>query len=127
MTTTPTTTVLRHIRGMIAAEQTGQLADGELLERFAARREEAAFAALVRRHGPLVFGVCRRVLHNRHDAEDAFQAAFLALARHAGAVGRRGSVGGWLHRVAYRVAVRARGRALKREEHERRAEQRTAA
>jgi RNA polymerase sigma factor (sigma-70 family) len=127
MTTTPTKTVLRHIRGMIAAEQTGQLADGELLERFAARREEAAFAALVRRHGPLVFGVCRRVLHNRHDAEDAFQAAFLALARHAGVVGRRGSVGGWLHLVAYRAAVRARSRALKREEHERRAEQRATA
>jgi RNA polymerase sigma factor (sigma-70 family) len=127
MTTTPTKTVFRHIRGMIAAEQTGQLADGELLERFAARREEAAFAALVRRHGPLVLGVCRRVLHNRHDAEDAFQAAFLALARHAGAVGRRGSVGGWLHRVAYRAAVRARARALKREEHERRAAQRTTA
>jgi RNA polymerase sigma factor (sigma-70 family) len=127
MTTAPTQTVLRHIRGVIAAEQTGQLADGELLERFAARREEAAFAALVRRHGPLVFGVCRRVLHNRHDAEDAFQAAFLALARHAGSVGRRGSLGGWLHRVAYRSAVRARARSLRRDEHERRADQRTAA
>jgi RNA polymerase sigma factor (sigma-70 family) len=127
MTTTPTKAVLRHIRGLIAAEHTGQMPDGELLERFATRREEAAFTALVRRHGPLVLGVCRRVLHDRHDAEDAFQAAFLALARHAGAVGRRGSVGGWLHRVAFRAAVKARDRALKREEHERRAEQRTAA
>jgi RNA polymerase sigma factor (sigma-70 family) len=119
MSTAHTQAALRHIRGLIAAEQTGQMPDGELLERFARRREEAAFAALVRRHGPLVFGVCRRVLHNRHDAEDAFQAAFLALARHAGAVGRNGSVGGWLHRVAFRVAVKARARSLKREGHER--------
>ena len=121
MTTVHTQATLRHIRGLLATEQTGQLPDGELLERFATRREEAAFAALVRRHGPLVFGVCRRVLHNQHDAEDAFQAAFLALARYAAAVGRRGSVGGWLHRVAYRTAVKARTRSLEREEHERRA------
>ncbi len=127
MTTVHTQATLRHIRSLLAAEQTGQMPDGELLERFASRREEAAFAALVRRHGPLVFGVCRRVLHNRHDAEDAFQAAFLALARHAAVVGRRGSVGGWLHRVAYRAAIKARARSLKREEHERRAPQRQAA
>jgi RNA polymerase sigma factor (sigma-70 family) len=127
MTTAHTRAALRHIRGLLAVEQTGQMSDGELLEQFASRREEAAFAALVRRHGPLVFGVCRRVLHNRHDAEDAFQAAFLALARHAAAVGRRGSVGGWLHRVAFRAAVKARSRARRREEHERRAPQRAPA
>jgi RNA polymerase sigma factor (sigma-70 family) len=127
MTTTATEAVLRHIRGLIAADRAGQVPDAELLERFATRREGAAFAALVRRHGPLVHGVCRRVLHNRHDAEDAFQAAFLALARHAGAVGRRGSVGGWLHRVAYHTAVKARARAVRREERERLAEPRTAA
>jgi RNA polymerase sigma factor (sigma-70 family) len=126
MSTAHTQAALRHLRGLLAAEQAGQMPDGELLERFVRRREEAAFAALVRRHGPLVFGVCRRVLHNRHDAEDAFQAAFLALARHAAAVGR-GSVGGWLYRVAYRVAVKARARALRREEQERRAPQRSPA
>jgi RNA polymerase sigma factor (sigma-70 family) len=125
MSSAPTRAALRHIRDLLAAEQTGHLPDAELLERFARRREEAAFAALVRRHGPLVLGVCRRVLHNPHDAEDAFQAAFLALARHAGAVGRRGSVGGWLHRVAFRVSVKARARAQRREQCDRRAPQRT--
>jgi RNA polymerase sigma factor (sigma-70 family) len=122
MTTTPTQAVLRHIRGMVAAEQAGHLPDGELLQRFATCHEESAFAALVRRHGPLVLGVCRRVLHDRHDAEDAFQAAFLALARHAGTVGRRGSVGGWLHRVAYHAAVKVRTRTARRQEYELRAE-----
>jgi RNA polymerase sigma factor (sigma-70 family) len=124
MTSPSTPGVLRHVRGLIAGERTSHLADGELLERFARRREEAAFAALVRRHGPLVLGVCRRVLHNRHDAEDAFQATFLALARRAGAIQCRGSVGGWLHRVAYHAAVKARARALKRLEREGHAEPR---
>jgi RNA polymerase sigma factor (sigma-70 family) len=127
MTPSPTPAILRHLRGLLAAEQTGQLSDSELLERFAMRREEAAFAALVRRHGPLVLGVCRRVLHNRQDAEDAFQAAFLALACHAATVGRRGSAGGWLHRVAYRTALKARMRAARREEQERHVPQRTCA
>jgi RNA polymerase sigma factor (sigma-70 family) len=102
--------VVRHLRGVAAAEA-GRHSDRELLDRFASSADEAAFAALVRRHGPLVWGVCRRVLGNHHDAEDAFQAAFLALARKAGSVGRTGAVGGWLYRVAYHSAVRARARA----------------
>ena len=126
MTTASTRTALHHIRELIAAEHPGQLEDGELLERFAKRREEAAFAVLVRRYGPLVLGFCRRVLGNRHAAADAFQATFLTLAQHAGSVGRRGTLGGWLHRVAYRAAVRARGQARKRQEQERHAEPRTA-
>jgi RNA polymerase sigma factor (sigma-70 family) len=102
-------------------EPIGQLPDGELLARFTARQEEAAFAALVQRHGRLVFGVCRRVLHDWHEAEDAFQATFLVLARKANTVGRGGAVGAWLHRVAYRVALKAKARSANRQRRERQA------
>jgi hypothetical protein len=96
--------VLRHIRELVAAEQAGDLPDRQLLEQFNAAHEEAAFAALVRRHGPLVLGVCRRVLGNAHDAEGAFQAAFLVLARKAHAIRKHESLGGWLYRVAFHAA-----------------------
>jgi RNA polymerase sigma-70 factor (ECF subfamily) len=90
------------------------LTDAQLLERFAVRREEAAFEALLHRHGPLVFGVCRRLLGNPHDAEDAFQATFLILARKAGSIGRPALLGNWLYGVAHRVAARARKTSLRR-------------
>jgi RNA polymerase sigma factor (sigma-70 family) len=95
--------------------------DGQLLERFAQQQEETAFALLVRRHGPLVLGVCRRMLGNTADAADAFQATFLILVRRAGGMDRHGSLAGWLYRVAYRVAVRARARAARRRDCEREA------
>jgi RNA polymerase sigma factor (sigma-70 family) len=85
--------------------------DAQLLERFVQQRDETAFEVLVWRHGAMVFNVCWRVLHREHDAEDAFQATFLALARKAGAIGQRESVGSWLYKVAYRVALRARATA----------------
>src|ERR1700722_15110539 len=92
--------------------------DGQLLANFVARRDEAAFAALVCRHGPMVFGVCRRVLHHTQDAEDAFQATFLVLARKAGSVLKRASVSSWLYRVAFRTALDAKAARLKRQRRE---------
>jgi RNA polymerase sigma factor (sigma-70 family) len=89
-------------------------ADDVLLGRFAARQEEAAFAALVRRHGPMVLGVCRRVLRHEQDAEDAFQAVFCVLARKAGTIRRRAAVGAWLHAVASRIARKAKALQVRR-------------
>ena len=97
MATAQAGTFLRHLRGMVAAEHESQLPDGQLLERFTASNEEAAFAALVRRHGPLVLGVCRRLLHDGNDVEDAFQATFFVLARTAGTIDRHESLAGWLY------------------------------
>src|SRR5262249_8232700 len=92
--------------------------DKMLLDRFVASRDENAFAALLQRHGPMVLGVCRRLLGKAHDAEDAFQAAFLVLARQAGRISRKESVGSWLYGVAYRVSLRARRTMSQRQRHE---------
>jgi RNA polymerase sigma factor (sigma-70 family) len=126
MTTTQTGVVLRHIRGLRNAGAAHRLSDRQLLERYAARHEEAAFEALLKRHGPMVQGVCRRVLGGAHDAEDAFQATFLVLARQAGAIGRRESVGGWLYRVAYNTALKAKASAAARRRREQRPDERPA-
>src|SRR5436305_2826613 len=103
MTTTHPDIVLRHLRDFATAEAARTAPDRQLLQRFAQGRDEAAFAALVRRHGPLVLSVCRRVLHNAHDAEDAFQATFLVLAQKAAGLDRQRPLGGWLHQVAYNM------------------------
>src|SRR5438309_7693817 len=82
--------------------------DGELLDRYVAHKDEAAFEGLVRRHGRMVLNVCRRVVHDDHTAEDAFQATFLVLVRKAASVQPREAVGNWLYGVAYRTALKAR-------------------
>ncbi len=101
-------------RGLNSASDTRP--DGELLERFVADGDADAFTVLLRRHGPLVWGVCRRVLGRVHDAEDAFQGTFLVLARRASSVRRRSSVRCWLYGVALRVALRAREQIARRRE-----------
>ncbi|HTU90741.1 MAG TPA: sigma-70 family RNA polymerase sigma factor [Gemmataceae bacterium] len=107
---------LEHLRAFVGPRD--EEGDAELLERFLRCREEAAFAALVRRHGPMVLGLCRRMLRHEHDAEDAFQAAFLVLARKAGSIRKKGALAAWLHRVAYHIAARMRAEAARRHIHE---------
>jgi len=113
--------VLRQIQRLFSEGSSTALSDTQLLAGFAARRDEAAFAALVARHGPMVLAVCRGILRDPHDAEDAFQATFLVLARKAGSAWAEGQLGGWLHKVAYRIAVRASADAARRRALERRA------
>jgi RNA polymerase sigma factor (sigma-70 family) len=119
MSQTQTGPLLQHLDDLLDAHTARQRTDRELLQRFAGDRDEAAFTALVQRHGRLVLGVCRRVLRHEQDAEDAFQATFLVLAR-KGACLRNGDVlGSWLHGIAYRIAMnvrRAAGRRRRREE-----------
>src|SRR5262245_5036407 len=97
----PFVAVLQHIRRLVNTEAAQRWTDGELLRRYAVHRDEGAFAALVERHGPMVLGVCRRVLRHDQDTEDAFQAAFLVLARQAGAIRSPEALGRWLYEVAY--------------------------
>src|SRR5262245_43706238 len=104
----PPGTLLCYLRHVAGTQSIRTLPDAELLRRFALHREEAAFTALMQRHGRLVWGVCRHILHREQDAEDAFQATFLVLARRAAAILKGESVGSWLHGVAYRVAVRVK-------------------
>ena len=102
--------VLTSISQLFRLGAVSGLDDGVLLERFATRNDEAAFAALVAQHGPMVLGVCRRIVRDEHDVEDAFQATFLVLVQRANSIKDPGRLGPWLHGVARRVAMRARAR-----------------
>src|SRR5262245_47195699 len=106
------------LRKLLETHTAPELTDGQLLTRYFAQRDESAFAALMKRHGPLVFGVCRHVLGHEHDAEDAFQGTFLVLARKAQTIRQQESVAGWLHRVAYRLSLKVRRTAARRRDHE---------
>src|SRR6516225_6182142 len=111
MATTGLSNVVQTLRGATLHQEGVGLTDGQLLERYVGSREHVAFAALVHRHGPMVWGVCRRVLRSHQDAEDAFQATFLVLVRKAATVV---SVANWLYGVAHQTALKARATAAKR-------------
>ena len=116
--------VWRHAHTLFNEGVIGDVADEQLLERFVTAQSEAgemAFEALVERHGPMVLRICRTILRDKHDAEDAFQATFLVLARQAASIRNRTSVASWLHGVARRVASCARSAAARRRQHERKA------
>jgi RNA polymerase sigma factor (sigma-70 family) len=106
--------VIQYLRRTTLLRDGAGLTDGQLLEDYISRRDEAAVAALVRRHGPMVWGVCRRILGNHHDAEDAFQATFLVLVRRAASIASRELLANWLYGVARQTALKARATVAKR-------------
>src|SRR5216683_8064106 len=111
--------VIQHVRRAMLLRDGAGLTDGQLLEDYVSRRDEAALTALVRRHVPMVWGVCRRVLRNYHDAEDAFQATFLVLVRKAGSIASRELLANWLYGVAHQTALKARATGARRKGRER--------
>jgi RNA polymerase sigma factor (sigma-70 family) len=115
MTASPVHKVAKLLHRIVQLHNDCSVSDGKLVEAFVARNDEAAFEALVRRHGPMVMGVCRRVLRNPVDAEDACQATFLVLVRRAGAIVPPEMVGNWLHGVAYRCALKLKTTDNKRQ------------
>jgi RNA polymerase sigma factor (sigma-70 family) len=117
--TTQLNKLIQCVRRTANLHGAGEMTDGQLLGHFVDRREEAALEVLVRRHGPMVWGVCRRILHDHHDAEDAFQATFLVLVRKAGSIVPREMVGNWLYGVAHQTALKARTTMAKRRSRER--------
>jgi RNA polymerase sigma factor (sigma-70 family) len=115
--TRPLDGVVGCLRRVVLRQEDAALTDGQLLEQYVRHHDESAFEALLHRHGPMVLGVCRRVLGNEADAEDAFQATFLVLVRRAGSIVPRGLVGNWLYGVAHNTARKARTMRGKRRMH----------
>jgi RNA polymerase sigma factor (sigma-70 family) len=111
--------VIQHLRRSVLLRDGAGLTDGQLLSDYLGRRDEAALASLVCRHGPMVWGVCRRVLRNYHDAEDAFQATFLVFVRKAASIASRELLAGWLYGVAHQTALKTRATAARRKGRER--------
>src|SRR5262245_21700666 len=113
-------TIFDHLCRVVLTRGGAGVSDGQMLESFVRRHDEVAFAAIVRLHGPMVLGVCRRVIGNHHDAEDAFQSTFLVLARKAASISPREKLANWLHGVAYRTSLKAKTAIGKRRLRERR-------
>src|SRR5215831_324958 len=111
--------VVEFIHGLVVDPDLASQTDNELLKRFLANRDENAFEALVRRHGPMVLALCRRILRDPLDAEDAFQATFLVFVRKAASIARRELLGNWLYGVAFRTARAARAAGARRRAKER--------
>lgn len=111
--------ILHRFRYLFEQERTADTSDGQLLRAFASDHDQSAFAALMQRHGPLVLGLCRRILQDDHEAEDVYQAAFLVLARKARSLTQYGSLANWLYTVTYRLALRARSQQARRHARER--------
>src|SRR4029077_5536535 len=119
MATSQMSGVIPHLRRIVLLRDGAGLTDGQLLEDYISRRDEAALTALVCRHGPMVWAVCRRVLHNYPDAEDAFQVTFLVLVRKAASIASRELLANWLYGVAHQTALNARAMAARRKARER--------
>src|SRR5262245_57565093 len=106
--------MLEHLRRCALAGVEVDLSDGQLLECFVSERDETALAVLVRRHAPMVWGVCRRILRGHHDVEDAFQATFLVLVRKVASITPPEMLANWLYGVAHQTALKARATAARR-------------
>jgi RNA polymerase sigma factor (sigma-70 family) len=119
MATSPMSEVIRHLRRTVLLREEVSRTDGQLLEDYLSGHDESALAALVERHGPMVWGVCRRILGNYHDAEDAFQATFLVFVRKAASIASRALLANWLYGVAQQTALKARATAARRKGRER--------
>src|SRR5262245_59231170 len=119
MATSPLSTVVHHVRRAVLLADGAGLTDGQLLDGYLRRRDEAAMAALVRRPGPIVWGVCTRVPRDHHHAEDAFQATVLVLVRKAASVRPREMLPNWLYGVAHQTALKARATTARRRARER--------
>src|SRR5262249_15281379 len=113
--------VVSYVRSLVGLPHAGDLTDAVLLRRIASEQDEAALVSLLQRHGPLVLAVCHQVLADPHAAEDAFQVTFLVLAKKAASIRCHNSLGAWLHRVAYRAALKAKTAAARRQIHEKEA------
>src|SRR4051812_31170865 len=119
MATSQMSEVILHLGRTMRLQDGAGLTDGQLLEDYLSPGDQAALAVLVRRHGPMVWGVCRRVLRSHEDAEDAFQATFLVLVRKTASVVPRQMVANWLYGVAHQTALNARATAARRKGRER--------